>query len=296
MLRMSEDDDPVPILELKQRVVLYLPSAPGPATARKLYDCYVESFGSSIDVYRSTVPGDIPERWTEAARLDFETRQLPQIRERLVWGYIFGMARPVGARSFLFHGFRPSTESGCASIARFDFEWDFDPAQLRAFMVRVLGQVECVSATAGYVLNPDDGDHGAQAYRLMFAWAMRYVGAQAQHLEADVVGALQAIPCIGWLTFIGPDLLARQPGAVQAARAVAHASAEIGGGVLIQVEPALRTIDRNRREPLGNYAAVARALLPLQAVAYEAFDDDLWDEQRVALYQHRFTELQELER
>jgi hypothetical protein len=285
---MSDDpDDPAALLELKTRLILYLADPPGPVTARRVYDLYMARYGDVVTSYGSTAIGDLPDAWTPAARARFEQQQLPALRQRLDWGYQFGSDRPTDARSFLFHGFRPASEPGMASLIRFDFEWDFSPAELRSFAAQVLDVVECVCGTAGYVLNSDVNDD--ESFDLMFAWAMRYWGAQAQELEADAASALDGFPCVSWLTIIGPGLRARDPAAVDAARAVAHASFEAGGHVVTQAEERPRLIDRNRREPLGNYSSIAEALLPLQVKEHDPFGGDRWDEDNTMRYLRRFT-------
>lgn len=288
LLHMSDDpDDPVAFLELKTRLILYLPDPPGPVTARRVYDRYMARYGDAITSYRSTATGDLPDPWTPAARSRFEQKQLPDLRKHGDWGYLFGADRPTDARTFLFHGFRPASESGMASLIRFDFEWDFSPAELRSFAAQVLEGVECVCGTAGYVLNSDVNDD--ESFDLMFAWAMRYWGAQAQELEADAASALDGFPCVSWLTVIGPGLRVKDTAAANAARAVAHSSFEAGGHVIIQAEDRPRLIDRNRREPLGNYPVVAGALLPFQVKEHEPFSGERWDEDNTMRYLRRFT-------
>jgi len=290
LLRWNNDaDDPAPLVELKTRIVLYAADPPGPDTARTVYDIYMARFGSSITSYRSTALGSEPEDWTPPARLRFETTELPDLRQRENWGYMFGSDQPSDARLFLFHGSRPVSEAGRASLFRFDFEWDFDPDSLKQFALEVLGSVECTCGTAGYVLVPDEGDYAAPAYDLMFAWARRYWGADAQDLDAIVEYALSGIPSVGWLTVIGPYLLKKDSDAPARARAVAFASCNAGSHLVIQAEGRPRLIDRNRREPLGNYPAVADALASIQALAPIPFGGDMWDEDNTKRYLQRFS-------
>lgn len=285
----GDPDNPGPLVELKTRLVLYTAHPPGPVTARRVYDLYMAQFGDGISGYRSTAQGSEAEDWTPAARVRFEAVELPDLRRRRDWGYLFASDQHADARVFMFHGSRPVSEAGRASLFRFDFEWDFDPAILQEFTAEVLDMIECVCGTAGYVLCPDEGDYAAPAYDLMFAWAMRYWGAEAQDLDSTVEYALTGFPCVSWLTVIGPDLRAKDLAAVDRAKAVAHSWFEVNGHVVIQAEERLRLIDRNRREPLGNYPAVADALLPLQAPAPSSFAGDLWDEDNTRRYLRRFT-------
>ena len=290
LYRSNEDPvEPGPLVELKTRLVLYLSYPPGPVTMRRLYDLYMRRFGDQITAYRSTTVGSEPEEWTPETRARFETVELPDLRQQQDWGYMFGSEKPIGSGVFMFHGSRPFSEKGRASIIRFDFEWDFDRAVLRQFTASVLDVVDCVCGTAGYVLSADAGDYAAPASALMFAWAMRYWGAEAQDLDASVEVALGGFPCVSWLTMIGPELRGRAPEAIAQARAVAYASAEVNGHVIIQAEEVPRLIDRNRQETLGNFAPVARALLPFQVEQHQALAGDSWDEENTRRYMHRFT-------
>ena len=290
LYRPTEDpNEPGPLIELKTRIVLYLADPLDPSSVRRLYDLYMEGFGDRVTAYRSTAQGGESDEWTPATRDHFETVELPDLYERQDWGYMFGSEEPAGSRVFMFHGSRPATEERRASIVRFDFEWDFDRKVLRQFTAAVLGLLECVCGTAGYVLSADVGDYAAPASALMFAWAMRYWGAEAQDLDASVEVALDGFPCVSWLTVVGPQLRGRDPGAIARARSIAYASAEVNGHVIIQAEEAPRLIDRNRQEPLGNFATVAQALSPFQVEQHQALAGDSWDEDNTRRYMHRFT-------
>jgi hypothetical protein len=297
IVRMSEDpDDPGSVLELKTRLVLYLEEPPDPGAVRRVYDLYMGRYGKDISHYRSTALGAIPDEWTASSRHRFEQNELPTLYEHLRWGYMFGADRLTDARLFLFHGSRPASEEGRASILRFDFEWDFPPEELRQLTGLVLQQFECVCATAGYVLTHGEADagHEIEAQVMMFAAAMRYWGAEAQDLDATLDRAVDGFPCIGWLTVIGPRLHSRHPDAVEKGRAAAYASFDVNGHAIIQAEERPRLIDRNRRESLGNYPLVAEALLPLQLEDHPPFSDDPWDEDLTYRYLHRFTREQDL--
>jgi hypothetical protein len=295
VLRMSDDpDDAGSILELKTRLVLYLDAPPAAGTVRSLYDLYVVRYGRDITHYRSTTFGDFAEDWTPDARRRFEQAELPALYQHMDWGYMFGADRPADARVFLFHGSRPASEPERASIVRFDFEWNFDADEMLQFTARVLEQIECVCGTAGYVLAEGDADSAGSEESVAFAAAMRYWGAEAQDLDVSLDVTLQGFPCIGWVTVIGPGLLARNRAAAERAHSVAHASFEINGHAIIQAEEQRRLIDRNRREPLGNYPAVAEALLPLQVRDHPSFRGDHWDEDLTRRYLHRFTHPQDL--
>lgn len=291
LIRLSPDaDEPGSILELKKRLVLYLDEPPEPAIVRRIYDRYMARYGYDIALYRSTAFGDVAEEWNEVARRRFENTLLPTLYRKLDWGYMLGTDRTTGNRLFVVHGARPASEPGRASVLRFDFEWDCDAFELRSFAGQLLSDIECVCGTGGYVLVPDEIDSEESGEDLMFAWAMRYWGAEAQDLDVSAEHALSGFPCISWLTVIGPSLAGNNREALARARAAAFASYEVNGHVLIQAEKSPRLIDRNRRESLGDYLAVAQALLPLQSKDHGSFSGDLWDEGNTTRYLHRFSD------
>jgi hypothetical protein len=291
LLIMNDDaDEPRPLVELKIRLLLYTDRPPGPIAARRVYDLFMARFGAVIAAYQSTAFGSQPEDWTPESRKHFETTELPDLRLHQDWGYIFGSNQEIpNGRLFMFHGSRPESEPGWASVFRFDFEWDLDPEILRDFTSRVLETVECVWGTAGFVFCPDEEIEPSLADNKSFAWAMRYWGVQAQDLDVTVQQALSGFDSVSWLTIIGAGLSAKEESAVDRARAVAYSSFEVNGHVVIQAEERPRLIDRNRREPLGNYPAVAQSLLPLQVKDHPSFSGDLWDEDVTRRYLNRFT-------
>ena len=287
----SDPDDPGTIAEIKTRIVLYLDAPPGPGTAGRIYELYMRRYGGLITQFRSTAYGSIADRWTPRTRDDFERNRLPKLRSSADWGYMFGNDDLQGAPVFLFHGSRPASEPGRASIVRCDFGRDFDPLELRDFVQTLLDEIECVCGTAGYVVAQGEAQGASDvAPAAVYALAMRFWGAEAQDLEASIECAKDGFPCINWTTIVGRRLLNRSPAAVAAARAVAHECKLVNGHLFVCAEPRPRLIDRNRREPLGNYSQVANALLPFQAKAHPSFDGDPWDEDLTHRYLHRFSE------
>lgn len=289
LLMNEEPDEPGPLVELKTRLVLYTDRSPGPATARRVYDVYMARFEAGITGYRSTAFGSEVNEWTPSARKHFEMVELPNLRRQEHWGYVFGSEQLTDGHLFMFHGAKPATQAGWASVFRFDFEWNFDPETLRQFTLEVLQAVECVWGTAGYVLCPDEEAEPARANDQVYAWAMRYWGAQAQDLDVTMQLALTGLECLSWLTVIGPVLRERTPNVLTRARAIGFSAFEAGRHVIIQAEERPRLIDRNRRETLGNYPTLAEALLPLQVKEHLGFSGDLWDEYNTMRYIHRFT-------
>ena len=104
LVMTSDPGEIFPLLELKQHLVLYLETPPGPKTARVAYDLYMDRFGGHVTKYRSTAPGDIPREWTTAARREFEDLELPACRTKDDWGYRFWDGRGIDSWQFLFHG------------------------------------------------------------------------------------------------------------------------------------------------------------------------------------------------
>ena len=213
------------------------------------------------------------------------------MRKGLDWGYMFGSDDLAGAPGFLFHGSRPASEPGRASIVRCDFARQVDPAEILRFTQLLLLNLECVCGTAGYVIAQGEAEGASDAApTLTYALAMRFWGAEAQDLDVTLDCALEGFPCINWLTVIGPRLLGRDPDAVNQAKAAAHATIDVDGHVIIGVEPRPRLIDRNRRESLGRYPMLAQVLLPLQIANHPAFGGPAWDEDSTRRYLRRFSE------
>ena len=282
--------DGIPVLELKQGVVLYLEDPPGPVSARRVYDHYLARCGDRVRVYRSTSQAASLVRWDAAGRHRFETTELPAIRARNDWGYAFSDARNVDSWLFMFHGYRPHTEAGKASFYRFDFPWDVDLAFLRDFTAELVTLVPCISGFAGYYLQGRPApDFTNPSYDSMFAVARRYWGLEAHNLDVTVDHVLEGYKCVNWLTIIGEKLRKQDPEAVEAAKAAAFAHVDTGTTVLLQAERAPRFGDRNRREVLDGYVAVAKALLPLQIQEHAPFGGTRWDEDNTIRYIRRFT-------
>ena len=282
--------DGIPILELKQGVVLYVEGPPGPITARRVYDCYLRRCGDRVRVYRSTAQAATIERWDAAARQRFEDVQLPALRQRTDWGYVLSDDRKVDSWLFMFHGYRPHTEAGNASFYRFDFPWDIDLAFLHDLTAELVTLTPCLSGFAGYYLQGRPApDYTIQSYDSMFAIARRYWGLEAHNLDETVSAVLEGYKCVNWLTIIGDKLRRVNPEAVEAAKAAAFAYVDTGTTVVLQAERAPRFGDRNRREILDGYVAVAGPLLPLQIREHPPFGGTRWDEQNTIQYIRRFT-------
>ena len=142
----------LPLVELKQHLLLFVDSPPGPKTARLVYDLYLRTWGDRFRSYKSTWEGDLRHDWSPAARRRFETDELPELRRYDDWGYAFSDKRPRDSWIFTFHGYRPDSQRGKASFYRFEFDWQLEAEGLLAFTQAVLEIVRCVSGYAGLLL------------------------------------------------------------------------------------------------------------------------------------------------
>jgi hypothetical protein len=157
----------------------------------------------------------------------------------------------------------------------------------------MLGIVECVSGTAGYVFQGQPrGPHGRESWNAIFARARRYWGVEVQDLDVTVAHALHGLKCVSWATAVGPSLDAREPTAVEQACGAATAWVTTTGGTLLRAGAAPVLGDRNRREDLSRYEALAHALAPLQLVDHGSFApgyESRWDQPTTQAWLRRFT-------
>lgn len=295
LLITGDPDDIFPLLELKQHLILYSDTPPGPKTARAAYDLYTARFGDRISEYKSTADGKILQDWTPEAQAQFEAVLLPALRTKNDWGYRFWDGRGVDSWQFLFHGYPPVSEPDMAGVFRFEFPWDIPAEVLLEFTLAILRVVPCLSGTAGYHLQGQALTMNEnRSYDAMFGMAHRYWGAEAQNLDVTLRHARSGYKCVNWLTLIGGALRQRDPAAVARAQALASAVVESPHTTLLQIGPRPRLIDRNRRDAFDDYTAVAEALLPLQITEHDAFGGDLWDDDNTLRYLRRFTHLDEV--
>ncbi|NTX05819.1 type VI immunity family protein [Myxococcus sp. CA040A] len=280
-----------PLAELKQHLLLFVESPPGPKTARAVYDLYRATWGERLTRYGATAFGEVMWDWSPAAQRRFEAQELPELRRRSHWGYVFSDGRPRDSWLFMFHGYRPVMEPGKASFFRFEFDWQLEPGRLLEFSEQVLSLVRCVSGYAGYMFQGQPlGPFGTSSFDQIYAWARRYWGVDVEDLDVTVDHMLEGYKCPSWLTVIGERLERREPAAVSAAEGSAFRAVRTPGGVLLQA--GLRPVlgDQNRRESLEGYAAIARALEPLQVQRHGTFGGARWDESRTRAWLRRFTD------
>src|SRR5262249_53898878 len=133
----------LPLAELKQHLLLFVESPPGPKTARAVYELYFRTFGDRFRSYASTSAGRLLRPWSPGARRDFESHELTNLRQHEDWGYVFADDQKVDSWLFMFHGYRPFSEAGKASFYRFEFDWQVPSARLLEFALQVLKRIQC---------------------------------------------------------------------------------------------------------------------------------------------------------
>lgn len=284
----------IPSVELKQHLVIFTPSPPGPKTTRKLLDAYFDRFGDNFVDYDDTWVAQERKPWNVHVRSWFFSSELPKLRQGPIWGYSWWDGKRTESRMLMFHGFKPVSQAEKASFFRFEFEWDLDPAELRAFTEDALNIVECVSAYGGYFFSPlPQGEGTVQAWDQVYAWAKRYWGVEVDDLDVSADHMLEGFKCVSWLTAIGPSIGEKDPVAMEAGAAAATWSTVARGGVLFQAGESPILGDRNRRADLSAYQRLARALLPLQVAKHQSFAapyDCRWDDSETEAWLRRFTD------
>ena len=281
-----------PIAELKQHVLLYVDTPPGPKTARQVLDLYFSIWGEPFKKYASTAMGAGDEPWSPTTRSRFFRDELPELRQRAHWGYSFSDGQVLDSRMLMFHGYGKFTEPDKASFYRFEFEWNVEPERIKQFACGLLDIVECLSGTAGYVFQGRPrGSKARSSFNEIYALGRRYWGVEVQDLDSTLKHARQGYKCVSWLTMIGAKLAAGSD-AITTAQGVAYAHEQRRGGWLLQAAATPSIGDRNRFEPMDGYVALATALEPLQMPTHEAFGDGTgsrWTEQNTLAWLRRFT-------
>jgi hypothetical protein len=280
-----------PLAELKQHLLLFVDSPPGPRTARAVYDLYLQTWGDRFRIYLPTTMGRLPRDWSPAARQRFEISELPDLRQHEDWGYVFSDNQTTDSWLFMFHGYASASEPGKASFYRFEFDWQLPPERLVEFARAVLEIVKCVSGYGGYIFQGQPrGPYGRSSFDAVYRWAWRYWGVDVQDLDVTVSHMLDGYKCPSWLTIIGERLAQRNPAAVRTAEGAALKAIPTPGGVILQAGPVPILGDRNRLEPLDAYEAIARALEPLQVTQHAKFGGSLWTDARTMAWLRRFTD------
>lgn len=279
--------DAEPLYEFKFGLVFYTAYPPGPKRAGAVFDLYEGRYSDRIRRIVPTIPGSIPDKWTPAVAREFRTRLLPALRQGSVWGYGFDDGRDEDAYLFMFHGFRPVTEEGVASFFRFEFPWNVNQSEVREFAADVASLVPFENGFGGYFLKPSFTR--SASYDAMYAICQRFWGVEAWNLEVAAGYVLDGFAGVNWLTLIGESLRSRAPEAVEESKRAAVAFYETPHGIILQAAPHAQLGDRNRREPMPGYVAIAKALEPLQVSTFGSFGGEKWDEDNSLAWLRRFT-------
>jgi hypothetical protein len=280
----------LPLVELKQHLILFVDSPPDPGTARRVYDLYLRTWGDRFRIYAPTTFGSLPRDWSPATRHRFETYELPDLRKHENWGYVFSDDQSTDSWSFMFHGYRPVSEKGKASFYRFEFDWQLAPERLLDFAQAMLQIINCVSGYGGFVFQGQPrGPYGRTSFDQMYELAWRYRGVEIQDLDVTVNHMLEGYKCPSWLTIIGERLSKLDPAVMPAAEAAAYQFVRAPGGIILLAGPGPVLGDHDRSEPLKGYEAIAQALEPIQVRQHGAFGGSRWTEENTMAWLRRFT-------
>jgi len=291
ILEMTPDPaDPVPLVELKQHLVVFVDGAPGPQTTRRVYDVGMAHFGDIFKTVRATAQGSPMHAWTPQFRAHFENDLLPSLRSVHIWGYSLSDGKPKDSCMMMFHGYRPASEPGMASVYRFEFDWQVDPSRVRSLAEHLMGEFDFLSGYGGFFLQGRPRSrYTIDSSNRLFALARRYWCCEIEDIDATAEQMHKGYKCVNWLTLIGEPLRTKFAAAVAQARAAAFDHVETASGVLLQLGERPILGDRNRQADLRTYTATAAALLPLQVQTHTAFWGPRWTEENTLAWLRRFT-------
>ncbi|MGB1013590.1 MAG: type VI immunity family protein, partial [Nannocystaceae bacterium] len=193
-----------PVVEMKAGLVLYAARPPGPKTARKAYDLFMARCGDKIQRYGATVPNLPVRRWTAQSKKLFEEVEIHELRKYRAWGYGFDDGQTLDSTLFMFHGARPITEAGKASLYRFEFPWNIPPDFLWELAREVVDTLPFHAGFGGWFLQ---FNHRLDGYDRMYAYAQRYWAVEAYNPDVTMDFILAGYKSVNWLTFIGADLV-----------------------------------------------------------------------------------------
>jgi hypothetical protein len=287
-LRIDEFGDLERVYELKFGLVFYVDYPPGPRRSAAVLDLYLRRYGSRVKRFMPTTPGSMPQEWTPTAHVRLMREWFPDLRRGIHWGYGFDDGKITDSCLFMFHGYRPHRQKGTASFFRFEFPWDVDQTEVRDFAVEVADAIPFCSGSAGYFLQVKPSI--AEGYDAMYALCQRYWGVEAWNLDVTVRHVLHGYKVVNWLTLIGAAVANAAPDAMVHARNAAFGVVDTAHGTLFQAAERAVLGDRNRREAMPGYVALARALRPLQLASHGSFGGQRWDEANSLAWIRRFTD------
>lgn len=280
----------IPLLELKQHVVLYTETPPGPKLATRLCDYYFNKFPGIIKEYKSTAAGSFLQKWDGLVQRHFLANVILKLRSYDDWGYRFGDGRDTDSWQFCFHGYPPVTEPDNAGVVRLVFPWNAPSTLLLEVTTDLSNMVPCLSGSAGYYLQARAGSPWAlESFDRMFGMAHRYWGIDADAIDITVEHMKQGFKSINWLTVIGKSWCQQHEEAIAAARASAFQVIDASEATIFQCAQAPQLGDRNRQEPMNVYRALAQSLLPIQVKEHRALGGTLWTDENTIEYLQRFT-------
>jgi len=290
IIEMTKDkNDHVPLVELKQHLVIYVNNPPGPKSARRVYDAYIDFCGDIFKIYKSTFPCAALKKWTPSTRYQFEQNILPELRKRKEWGYGFSDDKSQDSKLFMFHGFRPYQQPNLASFYRFEFDWQVNSDFLRGFAEHLSVEIPFLSGYGGYFLQGRPSKYRADSYSRIWALVRRFWGCEVADIEVTAAQMKKGYKCVSWLTMIGEPFHAEFHQEIAKAKSVAYDLSESRFGILLQAAERPVLGDRNRNEDLEGYIEIAKALLPLQCSSHEPFGNNLWTEENTMAWLRRFT-------
>ena len=280
---IPRDSDGEALFRPKLSCVLYTDYAPGPQRARRAFDLYDRLFGGFIRCYQPTSWMGPAFEWDAAARGGFPAR-LALLQQGVDWGYALADDPSDAGHLFMFHGYKPATETGKASFFRFEWPRETDPGLIESFVLALAESVPFLSGTAGFIIKPKAFE--PDAYDAMYGIARRYWGAEAWNLDVTVNHMLAGYKCPSWLTLIGERLLVRlgralPDGAHELASSCQH-------GTVYKARPAPEWLDHHRTDAFDGERAIAAALSPLQVTHHEPFGGPAWTPEATMEWLRRF--------
>ena len=274
-------------------MVYYLAEPPGPRRARWLFEHYRSHHGKRLARWISTRPGGSVQPYLTGTGGEFLGHRLPALRSKADWGYAFDDGKEFDGHLFMFHGFRPHSEPDLASFVRYEFPWNVDPLEVRAFAIELADHLPFLAGFGGWFLQCDPTDPAG--FDRMYAVCRRYWGVEAWNLDVTVRHILAGYKSVNWLTFVGSELCASHPDACDAAEqgaTWAHRSAS--GGLVLQAGAKPILGDQNYQVPMAEHVEIAKALFPLQIRDHASFGGTKWDDDNSIAWIRRFTHPQDV--